>query len=166
MELFSSEGAHQGQSHQEESLFRGLLSGQVRRPIGWMVRVIRIIVGKSPDGWYASTSVRGFLRRLLRFLAEVWLEESRVPGARPCVSPVLSGLFLVLTGVHLCPVGGWFLDCAIPARFCLAEKKTPARDFPGRRSCCFHVVQAVVVCLWFVLLLSFCRICCEKDKNG
>jgi len=59
-----------------------------------MVRVIRIIVGKSPDGWYASTSVRGFLCRLLRFLAEVWLEESRVPGARSCVNPAMSGLFL------------------------------------------------------------------------
>lgn len=39
---------------------------------GSVVRAIRIIVGKSPDGWYASTSVRGFLRCLLRFLAEVW----------------------------------------------------------------------------------------------
>jgi len=114
VELFSSEGAHQGQSHQEESLFRGLLSGQVRRPIGWMVRVIRIIVGKSPDGWYASTSVRGFLRRLLRFLAEVWWGVKPGAGCSAMGDPRFWAVVLC-SGRGSSSPGEWLLNWGIPA---------------------------------------------------
>lgn len=147
--------------------FRGLLSGQVRRPIGWMVRVIRIIVGNPrmggtrvlPSGDFCVVFICG--RYKFRFTAGI-SSGYKCPTVR---EPRLERFVFVLTGPSLSRRAGDSWVGSFP-RLCLAEKKTPARNSPGRRSCCFHVVQAVVVCLWFVLLLSFCRICCEKDKNG
>lgn len=126
MGLFSSEGTLNGGA----LLFGGGLSGAVssgripfsgaslragpaadrldgagdprhRRKIpGWMVReYIR------PGIFVSSAPIFGSVCRLLRFLAEVWLEESRVPDARPRVMPALVRLFFVQTGEAPIPGG-------------------------------------------------------------